>query len=165
MGTFMFNLTACRDDDDDNGGSGGGNVAQGKCIINANLGGALSGSFNSDLTSSTTNALGGAVFLVGTKLTSGTTLKSFQITVSQNIQPGTYTIQQMLENYTGGSFVYMSDSNVTEQSYVAGAEGDNNFTVKITENAAGKIKGTFSGDMFNISNQKITVTGDFEGAY
>lgn len=160
----MLTAISCRDDDDDNGGNGGG-VAQGKCIINANLSGALSGSFNSDLNTSTTVSMTGMVFLVGNKLTGATTLNSFQITLPQNIQTGTYSIQDMLDNYMGSTFTYLGDSSNTELAFVAGAEGDNNFTVKITEVFGGKVKGTFSGDMFNINNQKISVTGDFEGAY
>lgn len=163
FGLFLMTTLSCRGSDDNSGGGGSG-VPAGKCSIKMSYTGNASGNFNNDVNISATTNVQGMVMMVGVKLLSNTTTEQFTITLPANTKTGTYTISQLVDNM--GTFAYISNSSDTNNnSYVAGADGDNNFTVTITTSGNGKMEGTFKGDMFNINGKKINVNGEFQGSY
>ena len=166
FGVLFLATFSCRDDDDDSGtGGGSATVATGKCIINANISGNISTTFNSDINLSTTVSQEGYVAMVGIKMKNTTTASTFQVWLPKTIGVGTYSVTQLLNMGVGSAIVYVDNSSDSSTGYVAGAMDNNNFTLKVTSSGGGKLEGTFTGDMININNKKITVSGDFKGAY
>ncbi|WP_297984556.1 hypothetical protein [uncultured Chryseobacterium sp.] len=160
LGCLLVGLTSCNNDDD----TAGNSVNAGQAMVNANITGALSKNFRSETTTSTCVNMQGYVMIVGNKVESGTTVSSFQISLPEGIAVGTFTPSQLEDLVFPGTLVYVDASNPS-LGFVAGAEENNNFTLKITKSGGGKLEGTFEGQMINIKDQIINVNGDFKAAY
>lgn len=140
-------------------GAAGGDLAKGKAEIKANWSGASSGSFASSLTISTAVKTTPLIVLSG--VTTSLPPKTCQISFPGTITAGTYN---QSGGTAGGITILFSDG---AKGYAIGGGGATGFTVTVTSVSDSEIKGTFSGQIGNSSdNSKIIISGGtFQGKY
>nr|WP_294903428.1 hypothetical protein [uncultured Lacibacter sp.] len=150
---FATVLSSCKKD------GGGNEIAKGKAEIKASWSGASSGNFESSLTVSTSVKASPLIVLTGASVSLPP--KTCQISFPVSITAGTYNQSGSTVN---GITLLFSDG---AKGYAIGGAGATGFTVTVTSVSDSEIKGTFSGQLGNGSdNSKITIAnGTFQGKF